>query len=141
MELLISIIFILSTAVGIQEEKEKWQRVYTGDDSIIEMNVSRVTFGDKKIGRVRFHTILSRPQTLKEIPGVKYKSRVETIEFKCIERQYRVYAATLLDVKGKPIQSYEVEVSEEWKSLKAGGMMEKLFRPACKLIDDKRRNP
>ncbi len=30
--------------IGAQEEKEKWQRVYTGEDSIIEIEVSKVTF-------------------------------------------------------------------------------------------------
>lgn len=141
MQVLIGIILMLSTLAGTQEEKKKWRRVFTGDDSIIEMNLTQVTFGDKKVGRVRFRTIFVKAQRLKEIPTVEYKSRSETIEFKCIERQYRIYATSLIDLKGEPIESYEVNVSEAWKSLKPGGMMEKLFRPACKLIEDRRRNP
>lgn len=140
MLILICLSWLLPFPVA-QEAKDKWQRVYTGDDVIIEINILKVTFGEKKIGRVRFRTVLSRPQQVKETPAVQYKSRLEIIEFKCAERQYRIYQTTLLDLKGNVIDSYEGDISEEWKTLKPGGMMQKLFGPACSLIDEKRRRP
>ncbi|HVS80372.1 MAG TPA: surface-adhesin E family protein [Pyrinomonadaceae bacterium] len=135
-----------------QGEKEKWQRVYTGEDSIIEINLSRVTFVEYNvsrkvtfgysIGRVGFRTILSKPEALKEKPAVKYKSRLETIEFNCAANttRYRLYEATLLDEKGKVIKTLGWDPSAEWKEIKHGGMMDKLSGAACTLIDEKRRN-
>ena len=134
-------IFLMVPIPILAQEKERWQRVYTGEDAVIDMKVSQVTFEIGSSGRVRFRTILSQPEILKETPLVKYKRRLETIEFRCGERTYRVYEATLLDAKGQPIQSYEAKLSQDWKVFKAGGMMERLFAPACKLIAEKRRNP
>jgi hypothetical protein len=140
--LICALLLALPASATAQEKgKEKWQRVYTYDDGFIEMDTSKVTFGSAKIGRVRFRTVFSKPEALKGAPGVKYKSRLETIEFKCAEKSYRIYEVTLLNPQGKPVQSYEREVTEEWKAVKFGSMMEKLFAPACNLIEEKRRNP
>ena len=129
-----------------------WQRVYTGEDSIIEIDTSRVTFVEystaKKVtftystGRTRFRTIYSKPEALKEKPGVKYKTRLETIDFNCAANtaRYRLYEATLLDEKGKVIKTFGWDPAAEWKEAKQGGMMEKLARAACTLINEKRRN-
>jgi hypothetical protein len=137
--------------LAAQREKEKWQRVYTGEDSIIEINVSKVTFVEYEdsrrvtfgynIGRVGFRTSFAKPEALKENPGVKYKRRLETIEFNCAANRYRLYEATLLDEKGKVVKTFGWDPSTEWREIKHGGMMEKLFGPACRLFEEKRRNP
>ena len=148
-----ALLLTLPTLLHAQDEKEKWQRVYTSEDSVIEMNLSKVTFGTAHIGRVRFRTIYSQPQTLNEKPVVKYKSRLETIEFQCEMHavrygyypanatRYRLFEGALLDAKGKAIKSLEWDPSEAWREVRFGSMMEKLSYPACKLIDEKRRNP
>lgn len=145
---------MLPVSIAAQSEKERWQRVYTSEDSIIEIDESRVTFGSAQIGRVRFRTIFSQPQVLEEKSALKYKTRLETIEFRCAEKPadvlkivpsmpiyYRLYEAELLDAKGKVLRTYEWDPSEDWRSVKFGSMMEKMSVPACKLIDEKRRNP
>jgi len=134
-----------------QREKEKWERVYTGEDSIIEIDSSRVTFVEDNastkvtfgysVGRVNLRTIYKQPEALKETPGVKYKTRFETIEFNCPAKRYRLYEATLRDEKGKVIKTMARDPSAEWKVIRPGGMMDKLSVAACKLIDEKRRNP
>jgi hypothetical protein len=148
-----ALLVIAPLLIGAQEEKERWQRIYTSEHSIIEMNVSKVTFGAAPVARVRFRTILSRPQTLTAKTSIQYKTRLETIEFKCKiygagsghypanATRYRLYEASLLDTKGRVIKSFEWEPSEDWKEVRFGSMMEKLSLPACKLIDGKRRNP
>ena len=138
MRILTSILLLLLAASVMAQEKDKWQRIYTFDDSVIEINASAVTFVDNSTGRVTFRTVWSKPQTLRDRSDVKYKTRLETMEFKCAERRYRSYEVTLLDSKGKPVQSYEMDKTEEWKHLKSGGMMEKLFGAACQLIAGKR---
>jgi hypothetical protein len=129
------------TVLIAAQGKDKWRRIYTYDDSTIEMNMSRVTFGLGDDGRVIFRTVWSKPGVLKEMPGAQYKSRHETIEFRCSERRYRVIESTFFDPKGKPIKTVELDPSTKWEFVKRGGMMERLFGPACGLIDEKRRNP
>jgi hypothetical protein len=123
------------------QEKEQWRRVYTMEDAFVDINTAKVTFGERNIGRVRFRWVLAKPEALEEPPGVRYKTRLETIEFKCDERRYRLAETTLLDTKGKLIRTDEQDPLAEWKALKPGGIMEKLFSPACGLIQQKRRKP
>ena len=147
-----AVLVLVPVLIAAQEDKEKWQRVYTGEDSIIEIEVSKVTFveynvskkvtfASTRVGRVKFRTIMSKPEALKEKPAVKYKTRLETIEFNCAAKRYRLYEASLFDDKGKLIKTYPWEPSEAWREVRFGSMMEKLAVPACKLIEEKRRNP
>lgn len=120
-----------------QAEKEKWERVYTLEDATIAMNVTKVEFSEAGMGRVQFRWNYSELQ--QQDNSSKYKTRVETVEFNCARRRYRLTAFTLLDSKGKTVFTKELEESErEWKFVKAGGMMERLLGPACKLIEEKR---
>ena len=133
---------------GAQEQKVRWQRIYSGDDSFIEMESTKVTFGSPSIGRVRFRTIYSKPQALDE-KALSYKTRVETIEFKCelnsLENEwhpinatrYRLFEGALLDTSGRAIKKLDWDPSVDWKEVRFGTMMEKLSIPACKLIQEK----
>ena len=143
MRILLASIFLLLNLTHLPaQEKEKWERVYTLDDATIAMNTKTVTFAEGGVGRVRFRWNWSKPQPLADASDVKYKSRVETIEFDCAKRRYRLREFTLFDNKSKPILSREVnEEPLEWNFLKAGGMMERLYGPACRLIEEKRDNP
>src|SRR6266542_4205505 len=133
MRLLACVLFLMPAVfIAAQDEKEKWQRVYTGEDSIIEIDVSRVTFASARVGRARFRIILSKPEVLKEKPAIKYKSRLETIEFRCGEKRsgvrkvppdavrYRLYEATLLDAKGKILKTYDWNPAEDWREVRFG---------------------
>jgi len=115
----------LPTSVRAQGEKDKWQRVYTGEDSVIELDVSSLTF-DGRILRVTFRTTLEKSESLNEDPGTKYNRRLETFEFKSIEKRYRLHDITWVDSTGKIVQSYEAN-AEDWKVIKWGGMMQRLF--------------
>lgn len=136
-----------------QEQKDRWKRVFTGADSIVEVDVSKVTFGSLPVARVRFRTILSKPEALPRNSTVQYKTRIETIEFKCQindagsgsrainETRYRLYEGSFLNEKGQIVKSFEWQPSEEWKEVKFGSTMERLSAAACKLISEKRQNP
>jgi len=130
---------ILSTALTAQQSSE-WSRVYTFDDSIIEMNTAHVTFGGRNIARVRFRWTSDQPETLSGEAQVKYKSRLEVIEFNCSDRRYRPYDIILFDATGKVIRSQEMNPPVEWRAV-SDRMMEKLFTPACELIERKTHPP
>ncbi len=135
-----SLILLLLTLSVSSQEKEKWERVYILEDATIAMNTTKVELtGSGDIGRVQFRWNYSKPQFADASTETKYRTRVETVEFNCARRRYRLTAFTLLDAKGKAVFSKELEPNElEWKFVKPGGMMERLLGPACRLIEEKR---
>jgi hypothetical protein len=142
MRIAVSIALLLwLSIVAVAQEKEQWRRVYTFDDGVVEMNTAKVTYGERSAGRVQFRWMWDKPLKLKETPEVSYKARLEVIEFKRPERRYRIFETTLLDAKGNAVRATEQDPSAEWKATKFGGFMEKLFNPACGLIEEKRRKP
>jgi hypothetical protein len=139
----ISLILFLLLAVPFAsaQEKEKWQRIITLDESTVDMNVSTVVFSTGGIGRVQFRFSLTKAEVVPEMPGVKYKSFIETVEFKCAENRYRLYEITWLDRKGKIIRTDEKDASAKWKSEGGKSFIDRLYTPACQFIQEKRRNP
>src|SRR3954464_12772492 len=128
MRVLIGLLLLLLPIIVSPQEKDKWERVYTLEDATIAINATKVEFVGGDIGRVQFRWNYAKLQPLDN--SSKYKTRVEIIEFNCARRRYRLTAFTLLDDKGKAVFSKELESAEtEWKFLKAGGMMERLFGP------------
>jgi hypothetical protein len=139
MRILVCALLLLLPTIVSSQEKEKWERVYTLEDATIAMNSTKVEFSDGGLGRVEFRWNYSKLQAADSSSETKYKTRVEAVEFNCARRRYRLTAFTLLDAKGKPVFSKELEPNEmEWKFVKPGGMMERLLGPACKLIEEKR---
>lgn len=139
-KILFGLLLLLLPSINPAQLKERWERVYTLDDATIALNVTKVEFNDKGMGRVQFRWNFNRPQMLDGSSEARYKSRVETIEFNCDRRRYRLMAFTLFDAKGKSLFSTEPEsLEKEWRFVKGGSMMERLLGPACKLIEEKRR--
>ena len=117
-----------------QQSKHQWQRVYTGEDSIIEINSFAVTFQPDRILRAEFRTVFSKPATIGHgEAAVKYKTSLETIDFRMIDQRYRFFEIALLDTDGKVIQKKAADASVYWKVLKPGGINERLFHAACML--------
>jgi len=114
------------SSIRAQQPNDKWQRVYTGEDSKIDINVASLSFEPNHILRVGFRTILSKPENLEVPTGAKLKIRLETIDFKASEKRYRPWNTTLLDPNGKILRTYVATV-DAWKVLKVGGVMERLF--------------
>ena len=87
------------------QAKDPWQRVYTGEDSVIELNTATARFGPGNLLRVEFRTVFSTLETTGGQAGAKYKSRLETIDFRLTDRHYRFVEISLLDPSGKTIQT------------------------------------
>jgi hypothetical protein len=137
--LVYALIFLLLPYWTAPQDKEKWERVYTLEEATIAMNSTKVELREGGLGRIQFRWNFSKPQPVEDGSEAKYKTRVETVEFNCSRRRYRLIAYTLLDSKGNAILTKELEAWQlEWKYVKAGGMMERLLGPACRLIEEKR---
>ncbi len=114
------------------QNKDKWQRVYTGEDSVIDINVSSSTLEPDHVLRVDFRITLAKPENIARNQGAKYKSRVETIRFKLNQNRYWLAQTAWFDTKGARLDSY-FTTTEDWRVWKPGGMMERLFSSARKL--------
>ncbi len=141
MQLTACILFFLPLMFYTPQEKDEWQRLYTLEDSTIDVSNSNIVFGTDFTGRIKFRITLSKPQPISKNATVKYKSVIETIEFKCTERQYRIFDVKRFDSKGNTIDSNETQRSMEWKDIKLGSMMDKFLAPGCETIYKKKRNP
>lgn len=117
----------LESSIRAQQANDKWQRVYTGEDSVIDINAANLRFEPNRILRVGFRTILSKHENLEGSAGAKFKSRLETIDFKANEKRYRLWETSLLDSEGKILRTYAATSIDDWKVLKVGGVMERLF--------------
>jgi len=114
-------------SIRAQQTNDKWQRVYTDEESVIDINVANLRFEPGNILRAGFRTILSKPEKLEAPAGAKFKSRLETIDFKGIERRYRIWETSLVDSKGKILRTYPATSTDDWRTIKIGGVMERLF--------------
>ena len=133
---LLTFVFLLSsTSRFAQPQSSEWERVYTFDDSIIEMNTAEVIIGGN-IARVRFRWTFDQPEALGSQSQLKYKSRLEVFEFNCTDKRYRPYETTLLDLAGKTVHHEEMNPPAEWRRT-SGIMMDKLMSSACELMERK----
>jgi hypothetical protein len=132
-----SLMLLISSSLFAQSTPA-WQRVYTLDDSIIEMNTEVVTYGGKDIARVRFRWTLRQPETLNGDARQKYKTQLEVIEFICADKRYRPYEVTYFDLAGSPLRKDEMNPPPEWRHPARGNpVMSTLFAAACELIKRK----
>ena len=125
------VLFASAFACGYAQSKDKWQRVYTGEESVIDINFSSSALEPEHILRADFRTILSKAENIAGTQE-KYKSRIETIRFKLNENRYRLCDSAWFDVKGMKLYS-TAPTAEDWRVLKQGGFMERLFNSASAL--------
>ena len=126
------LVLTLNTIVVNAQSQTEWSRVYTFDESTIDMNTSIVTSISKDISRVRFRWTFNEPQSS---DGTKYQSQLEVMEFNCSLKRYRPYHFTFFDSVGNIVRINDSP--GEWRNVLLDSMTEKLFVPACDLIERK----
>ncbi|HYE96842.1 MAG TPA: surface-adhesin E family protein, partial [Rubricoccaceae bacterium] len=106
----------------------EWQRVYTFEDSFIDINTSWIFNDSDGVFRVTFRWSFERPEALAGDPSVRYKSRVEVFQFDCEGRRFRPREVTLFDERGRAVGPGWKETEGAWRVVPSGGMTEKLLR-------------
>jgi hypothetical protein len=138
---LLFVILLLAQMAVISQTLPEWFRVYTLEDSIVELNTNYVMFSNRKIERVRFRWTYQEPQTLDKDSELKYLSILQEIQVDCQNRIFRIYDLQWFDEKGKLIVRDHKKETDKWMAVKFSVIMGKLFPQACKLIDLRRREP
>ncbi|HWP55701.1 MAG TPA: serine hydrolase domain-containing protein [Pyrinomonadaceae bacterium] len=112
----------LSWSLSVAAQADKWQRVYTAEEFIVDVKPSTLTYQPGGVLRLQFRTSFSKPEQLNG--NSKYKTRLETIEFRA-DKRYRYYETVLLDATGKAVATYPL--AQDWKTFKPGGVTNRLF--------------
>lgn len=137
MRLVLFLILALSPIALSAQSTSEWHRVYTFDESTIDMNTLLVTEISKDVSRVRFRWTFEQPQSLAGKPEVKYQSELEVIELNCSQNQYRPFHITFFDAAGNIVRIDDAP--GKWQRVPAGSMIEKLFAAGCELIHKRSR--
>jgi len=138
MRLVLLLVFAFSPIALSAQPAPEWYRVYTFEESTIDMNTLLVTAISKDVSRVRFRWTFEQPQSLSGTPEVKYQSQLEVMELNCLLKQYRPYHITFFDAAGNIVRINDAP--GKWQTITAGSMTEKLLGPGCELIK-KRSSP
>ena len=136
--LLVPLLSLLLLTPIVAQEMSRWQRAYSFEDSVIEIDTSNVIIGGD-IGRVTFRWKFDQPQQMKGNSKSTYQSQLETMEFKCADQRYRMYELTFLDSTGKTIYSKIMSPPYEWHSVRGDGVISTIAGLACELINEKVR--
>ena len=127
--------FVLAVGAGTTttaQDSPVWKRVSTGDDYVIDVNLASVDFGANRTLVAQIRTVLKKEELVRDNSGAKSKTRLEKVEFRITNGDYRVVQLTLLDSAGKPILTRDFDALD-WKPVRPGGMMDRVLmiaRPA-----------
>jgi len=117
--------------IQAQQEKEKWRRVFTSEAFVTHIDTSSLKLGPEKMLQVQSRTIVSDPVRISGSTGPKYKSTVQTVEFKLGQGQYRILDTAFLDSSGKVL--LETAGPTDWRAIKEGGVMDNVLEAASVL--------
>jgi len=138
MRFLLSLLFVFCPVALSAQSLPEWSRVYTFDESTIDMNTVLVTRIDRDTVRVRFRWMFDQPETLVGPPELKYQSQLEVMELNCKKSEYRSYHVTFFDKAGNILRIKDSP--GDWRDVVSGSMIEKLFVPGCELVTKKPRS-
>jgi len=119
-----------SVRVFLPERAKDWQRVVTAADSTIDVNISSLVLEPNGIFRATFRTSLAKSEEAFEKPGVKYKTRVETIQFDSRTQAYRSIETTLFDSSDKSVLASGSKTGAKWRPL--GSTAAKMYGAALR---------
>lgn len=111
------IIFLLTPVLTSLAQTDQWLRVFTEEESLIDVDRSSLVLEQDQKIRAQFRTTLLRPEPVPGKSGVEYHARVDSIQFSIKDRRYRIAETKLLDTSGKVVLSYSSTAAADWKPL------------------------
>ena len=111
------------------DRKSEWKRLSTDDNSTTDVSVSSLVFESNGIFRATFRIQVGKPERAIEKPGIKYKTRMMTLQFDSRKNAYRTFETILLDSSKKVVYESGKLVDAPWIPGQAGIF----YRAASKL--------
>lgn len=129
----LTVVFVLSVPTGLaQNNADQWLRVFTEEQSIIDVNRLSLVLEQDQVLRAQFRTKLVKPEAVPGKSAVKYQTRLDSIQFSVKDRRYRIAESSLLDAADKVVSSYSPTGTSGWKPL-WGRTVHRLFNAASQL--------
>lgn len=129
----VTVVFVISALTSLaQDNADQWLRVFTEEDSIIDVNRLSLVLEQNQVISAQFRTKLSKPEPVPGKSGIKYQTRRDSIKFGIRDQRYRVSESNLLDASGKVVLSYSPSGTNGWKPLR-GRTGHRLFNAASQL--------
>ncbi len=123
----------MSVLTGLaQDNTDQWLRVFTEEESIIDVNRSSLVLEQNQVISAQFKTKLLKPEPVPGKPDIKYQTRLDSIQFSMKDRRYRISESDLLDASGNVVFSYSSRDANSWKPL-SGRTVNRLFNAASQL--------
>lgn len=137
--IILTLAVLLSPTLLTAQQTAEWSRVYTFDESVIDINTTRVVtlFGER--GHVTFRWSFARDEPLSAGSRVRYRSRLEVAEYDCTDKRYRPLQVTFLNSAGKVVHAEEMNPPLPWRDATSSIITEKLFNSACQFITPVKR--
>ncbi|MEO6391907.1 MAG: hypothetical protein ABIP75_08660 [Pyrinomonadaceae bacterium] len=135
MKALFLMVTITFAAISLAaQQPAQWQRVYTFDDSVIEVQSNSVVVTGKRTGFVTFRQKYENLQRSKGTPDGTFRAERETYEFNCQEKRARLISVERLDSSGGVVQRESVGPMF-WRYASGGGVIAQYINAGCQLID------
>jgi hypothetical protein len=127
------LVFVVSAGAGIaQSNDDRWLRVFTDEDSTVDVDRLSLVLGHDQVITARFRTALANPELVPGESNTGYRIRLDTIQFSIEDRKYRISESILLDASQKVVLSRLSSSSAAWKPI-WGRTARRLFNAARQL--------
>lgn len=135
MKILFLTITVALAAISLAAQAPpQWKRVYTFDDSVIEVQTNSVVVTGKRTGLVTFRQKYENLQRSKGAADGTFRTERETYEFNCQEKRARLISVERLDSSGGVVQRGTAGPAF-WRYASGGGVVAQYINAGCQLID------
>ncbi len=124
----VALAILIPTSLG-QNDADQWLRVFTNEESIIDVNRTSLVLEQNQVITAQFRTKLLVSEAVPGKKGIQFQTRLDSIQFSIKDRRYRISESNLLDASDKVVSSYS---SSGWKPL-WGRTGDRLFSAAKQL--------
>jgi hypothetical protein len=114
----IFLFILLVQAAFSQNNGDQWLRVVTYEDSVVDLGRTSLVLEEGGIIRAAFKTTLIKDEAVPGKDDLKYRSRLDLIEFNSAEHLYRVFESSFIDTHGKVVMSAAANGTEDWKPIR-----------------------
>ena len=128
----LALVGMLATTGSCQDVEDRWLRILTDDDSIIDVDRFSLVLEPAQVIRADFRTTFSKPLPPISNSGNSYMFRLDSIQFRLSDKRYQVRESKFVDASGHVVSSRPVKGADVWKSA-SGRTGSALFSAATQL--------
>lgn len=115
--IIILLLLIVSMPTIGQSKSDNWLRIFTDEDSVMEINRLSLIVEPDQVIKAQFRTVFMVPELMLGKPDVKYSTRLDSIQFSAKLGGYKTVESSYLDDSGRTVASTLYPAETRWKPL------------------------